>query len=131
MANAVAWLLGIATVLGGISALVYFRDRWWGQGSLTPARKQKCRERLGEFLAEAQQLRLRLNGGTVPVADHNAWVDRVNEYLRTNLGKAYEVRFSDFSGMTFYGDSSERSQMSRSLEGRSRRLHEFMAEMPQ
>jgi hypothetical protein len=65
----------------------------------------------------------------LPIGEHNAWVDRVGEYLRDNLGKAYEARFSDFSGMKFLGDGSDRSRMSRSIEGRSRRLNEFMSEL--
>jgi hypothetical protein len=124
LVTAIAWVLGIATLLGGLAAVVYFRDRWWGTTASTSTSSQQHRERLGEFLAEAQQLRSHLS-----IAEHNAWVERVNEFLRTNLGKSYEARFSDFSGMTFYSDSSERSQMSRSLDGRCRRLHEFMAEM--
>src|SRR5688572_2847077 len=82
------------------------------------------------FLAEAQQLRSCLGENPLPIAEHNSWVDRVSLYLRDNFGKAHEVRFSDFSGMVFYGGGgSERSMMSKSLEGRSRRLHEFLAEL--
>jgi hypothetical protein len=87
------------------------------------------REKLASFITEAQQLRTRLNETPLPVADHNAWVDRVAAYLRANLGEAYVVRLSDFSGMTFYSSSSERSKMERAIEGRSRRLQEFMAEL--
>jgi hypothetical protein len=74
-------------------------------------------------------LRSRLNEQPLPIADHNAWVDGVRSYLRENLGADFEVRFSDFSGMVFYGDGSERSIMARSLEGRARRLNEFIAEL--
>lgn len=28
MDSVVAWILGIATVLGGIAAIFYFRDKW-------------------------------------------------------------------------------------------------------
>ncbi len=85
-------------------------------------------EKLSGFIKEAQLLRKRLNENPLPIKDHNEWVERVNKYLKENLGSAYEVRFNDFSGMTFYGDNSEKSKMSRSLEGRSRRLHEFISE---
>jgi len=84
---------------------------------------------LAQFVTEAQQLRGRLDEDPLPIADHNEWVDRTSEYLRGHLGAAYEVRFSDFSGMVFYGDGSDRSQMSRSLDGRTRRLHEFLQEL--
>lgn len=93
------------------------------------ARNASLRRQLAALLAEAQGLRLRLNEQPLPVAEHNAWVERAATYLRETLGPEFEVRFSDFSGMVFYGDGSERSEMSRSLEGRSRRLREFIAEL--
>jgi hypothetical protein len=65
---------------------------------------------LAAFLVEAQQLRARLDETPLPIGQHNAWVDRVDNYLRANLSKGYEVKFSDFSGMTFYGNDSERSK---------------------
>jgi hypothetical protein len=92
-------------------------------------KKTRNAEELAEFLAEAQKLRGRLNENPLPIQDHDNWVSRVSGYLKQKLGSAYEVRFSDFSGMTFYGDGSERSKMSRSLEGRSRRLNEFISEI--
>jgi hypothetical protein len=94
----------------------------------TDKRKQQS-ERLAAYLIEAQQLRGQLQKIPLPIAEHNEWVDRVNKYLRENLGSSYEARFSDFSGMVFYGDGSERSQVSRSIDGRSRNLHEFMSEL--
>lgn len=90
---------------------------------------QAHKDQLAAFLVEAQQLRNRLNEVPLPIGDHNTWVNRVSQYLKEHFGSAHEVRFSDFSGMTFYGDGSERSEMSKSLDGRSRRLHEFISEM--
>lgn len=90
---------------------------------------QQHKDQLAAFLTEGQYLRSRLNEDPLPIGEHNAWVDRVDKYLRVKFGKAAEVRFSDFSGMTFYGDGSERSKMSCSLEGRSRRLHEFISDL--
>jgi hypothetical protein len=90
---------------------------------------QQQRDQLAAFLTEAQALRARLGEMPLPVAEHNAWVDRVSKYLRESLSSAHEIRFSDSSGMTFYGEGSEQSKMSHSLEGRSRRLHEFLSEM--
>jgi len=87
------------------------------------------REQLAKFLAEAQQLRTRLDEVPLPVNDHNEWVNRVGAYLEKNLGNVFVVRFSDFSGMVFYGSGSEKSKMSNSLEGRSRRLHDFISEL--
>ena len=86
-------------------------------------------EKLASFIVEGQKLRARLDESPLPIAEHNAWVEQANEYLRANLGAAYEVRFGDFSGMTFYGNASDRSKISRSIDGRSRRLHEFISEL--
>ncbi len=91
--------------------------------------KQERSTALAQFVTEAQQLRGRLNEKPLPIADHNKWVDRTSEYLRDHLGAAYAVRFNDFSGMTFFGDASEKSQMSRSLNGRTQRLFEFIREL--
>lgn len=90
---------------------------------------QEHKDQLAAFLVEAQRLRNRTNEVPLPLPDHNAWVNRVSQYLKEHFGNAHEVRFSDFSGMTFYGDGSERSKMFQSLDGRSRRLHEFISEM--
>lgn len=95
----------------------------------TPGKETRS-DALSQFITEAQQLRARADEEPLPVADHNAWVERVSAYLRTHLNRAYDVRFGDFSGMVFYGDGSERSQFLRSLEGRTRRLHEFLQELP-
>ncbi len=91
--------------------------------------RQERSTALARFIREGQQLRTRLNERPLPIQDHNEWVDHTGTYLQDNLGPAYEVRLNDFSGMVFYGDGSERSQMSKSIEGRLRRLHEFLHEI--
>jgi hypothetical protein len=145
------WMVQVAWFAAGIcatGAFWYFlsqKDYTWtvvtGFGALVFAglavylhvdgssHKHRHKEQIASFLKEAQQLRTRLDEVPVPIGDYNEWVDRVERYLRQNLGKAYEVRFSDFSGMIFYGEGSERSKMSRSIDGRSRRLNEFMSEL--
>jgi len=119
------WALNIAQILGGFAA-GYLLEKWRNN------QKHKHGERLADFLTEAQQLQKRINEVPLPIKEHNDWVDSVNEYLHKNLSKTYEVRFNDFSGMTFYavGSLSEnQNKMSRSLDGRSRRLNEFMSEL--
>jgi hypothetical protein len=86
-------------------------------------------KRLAQFLRDAQALRKRVGETPLPIADHNAWVDRMSTYFAEQNAEEYAVRLSDFSGMTFYGDVSERSKMLTSIEGRSRRLHEFISEL--
>ncbi len=99
-----------------------------GTGSEYASAKRK-KKALAGFLSEAHGLRARLNEQPLPVAEHNAWVNRVREYLKDDLGAEFEVRFSDFSGMTFYTDGSERAKLSRSLDGRSQRLIQFLEEL--
>jgi hypothetical protein len=92
-------------------------------------RNRPHRDQLATFLTEAQVLRARKDEDPLPVEEHNQWVSKVETYLRGELGAAYSVRFSDFSGMTFYGSGSEKSKYERSLDGRSRRLMEFIKEL--
>ena len=120
----------VGAVLSGIGAILFaglaiYLHRLSDRSILNaPHRVQ-----MAAFLSEAQRLRSRLNEQPLPIAEHNAWVNRVGKYLGEHLGQDFEVRFSDFSGMVFHGDGSERSKMSKSLEGRSRRLIEFIAEL--
>ncbi len=118
-----------ALVFAGVAVYLHMQVGPSGLGDVGIEDRVRHREQLAAFLTEAQQLRTRLAEVPLPIEDHNEWVGRVGAYLRGNLGKAYEVRFGDFSGMTFYGDGSERSTMSRSIEGRSRRLNEFISEL--
>lgn len=86
-------------------------------------------EKISDFIREGQALRARLREEPLPVQEHNDWVERMVGYFKQHKGRAYEVRLSDFSGMTFYGDGSERSRMGNSIDGRVRRMHEFISEL--
>jgi len=86
------------------------------------------REQLGTFLREAEALTARANEDPAPLAAHNDWVARVEKYLTEALDSSYAVRFGNFHGMSFYV-SNPNSGLKMSLQGRSRRLHEFIAEL--
>jgi hypothetical protein len=118
----------VGTALSGISAAAFVALAIYLHQA-ADASAARHRAQLAAFLSEAQGLQSRLNEHPLPVAEHNAWVERVRQYLSQNLGAEFEVRFGDFSGMVFYGDGSERSQFSRSLDGRSRRLNQFIEEL--
>ena len=118
----------VGTVLSGVGAAAFVALAIYLHLA-ADAGAARHRTRLASFLSEAQSLQSRLNEQPLPLAEHNAWVDRVCQYLSQNLGAEFGVRFGDFSGMVFYGDSSERSQLSRSLDGRSRRLNQFIEEL--
>jgi hypothetical protein len=40
MDTVMAWVLGVATILGGIAAILYFRDQWKGRNRLTEEDKE-------------------------------------------------------------------------------------------
>lgn len=85
--------------------------------------------RLSEFIREGQTLRARSSENPLPIEDHNTWVDHNSSYLIGENKAPYETRLRDFSGMVFYVDGSEKSKYERSIDGRIRRLHEFLAEI--
>lgn len=92
-------------------------------------RNRPHRDQLAIFLTEAQALRTRKDEVPLSVEEHNQWVSKVETYLREHLGAAHSARVSDFSGMIFYGTGSEKSNCECSLDGRSRRLMEFIKEL--
>ena len=86
------------------------------------------REALADLASQASSLIARASEDPLPIGDHNEWVSRAESYLRGELDASYAERFGNFSGMTLYGDGSARSNFKTSLDGRTRRLHEFMRE---
>ena len=86
------------------------------------------REQLGNFLKEAEAISAHANEDPPPVEVHNSWVARVEKFLTEALDSSYAARFGNFHGMKFYV-SNPNSGLKTSLEGRSRRLHEFIAEL--
>lgn len=89
---------------------------------------RSIREKLASFADEATSLTARSAEEPLPVQQHNEWVAKVELFIQSELDASYSARFGSFSGMTFYGDGSPRSNFKNSLDGRTRRLHEFMRE---
>lgn len=84
---------------------------------------------ISTFIEQGGRLMGRKDESPLPIEEHNAWVAKMETYFR-KFGRAdYAVRLSDFSGLTFYGDGSEKSKYSRAIDGRLRRLHEFLREL--
>lgn len=92
---------------------------------------RQIREQLAAFLKEAELLGQRADETPLPVEEHNAWVSRVENYLSAELDGSYAVRFSNFSGLTLYATTKPNSDFKTSLQGRTRRLHEFIAGLAQ
>jgi hypothetical protein len=103
-------------------------DVWFQYDHASGPQLQAQREQLGAFLLEAHSLSARANEDPGPLAAHNEWVARVESYLAEALDSSYVARFRDFQGMTFHV-SNPNSGLKKSLDGRSRRLHEFIAEL--
>jgi predicted ATP-dependent protease len=83
------------------------------------------REGLAGFLQEAEAMLRKHTGQRIPAEEHNAWVAQVENYLREQLDTSYIARFNNFSGMTFFSGSGAEKN---SIDGRCRRLHEFIKE---
>jgi hypothetical protein len=93
------------------------------------ARFRRRREQLAQFLKEGESLLTRINAEPLPIKDHDDWLARVQTYLSNEVDASYVARFGNFSGMTFFsGDDSPRSSLRISVDGRCRRLHEFISE---
>jgi len=118
-------ILAIAALIGVIPAIWFFWDKISSAFHPSPVDEKD----LAEFIHMGKELHARSNEDPLPVEEHNDWVKRMNTYFLSHKGRGYEVRLSDFSGMTFYGDGSERSNFKKSIDGRLRRLHEFLSEL--
>ena len=87
------------------------------------------REKITSFVAEGHKLISRLGEEKLPTEEINTWVTNVENYLKVNLDESFVSRFNDFSGMVFYGDGSEKSQHKNAIDGRVRRLNQFLTEL--
>ncbi len=87
------------------------------------------RECLAEFMKEGESLLSRSDEDPLPTEQHDNWVARVELYLRENLDASYAARLGNFSGMTFYGDGSKKSNFKNAIGGRTSRLHQFLTEL--
>lgn len=88
-----------------------------------------ARERLTDLLKQSEALLVRSNEDPLPVAELNEWIDRTTEDVKTFLDASYATRLNNFTGLVFYGDGSQKSKYRNALDGRMRRLMEFLKEM--
>ena len=118
----VAWLSVFATITLTVVAVHLHRVN---DGD---ARFRGFREALAIFVEKASSLSARASEEPLPITACNEWVSSVEAYLRGKLDASFVARFGNFSGMTFYGDGSPKAHYKNSLDGRTRRLHEFIRE---
>lgn len=108
-----------------LSGVIVLLSEWFRRHFRTGVKADE----ISAFIQEGQMFMSRKEEMPLPVEEHNAWVSRMETYFR-RLGRAdYAVRLNDFSGLTFYGDDSEKAKYSRAIDGRLRRLHEFLREL--
>lgn len=120
--------LSAAFSLGGAAALAFVAVQLHRINDRT-SRFKASREHLAAFMKEAEALLARSNEDPLPIQDHDEWAKRAETYLTEWLDASYAARFGNFSGMTFYGDGSEKSSYKNSISGRSTRLHQFIKEL--
>ena len=137
-----------ALELSGLIAAVYFGVQWYLEpnGNHQPAfylsglvavlgewirrllRTTIDPREFATFIQEGQRLLSGKDESPLPIQAHNEWIEKMENYLKKQNRSDYLVRLSDFSGLTFRGDASEKSKFVNSVDGRLRRLHEFMRE---
>lgn len=93
------------------------------------ARFQKVRERLTDLLKQAEALIARKSEEPLPIAEVNDWIDRATKEVETLLDASYAARLNNFTGYVFYTDGSEKSKYRNAIDGRMRRLMEFLKEL--
>jgi hypothetical protein len=93
------------------------------------ARFKEVRERLTALLKDAEALIARKDEEPLPVAEVNDWIDRATKEVETLLDVSYAARLNNFTGFVFYTDRSEKSKYRNALDGRMRRLMEFLKEL--
>ena len=120
----------IPTVISGISAVAFATIAAYLQKlNDRSIRYGIQRGKIAAFIREAHTLLSKLNEEPLPILALNQWVESTTQYLKTELDESFAVRFSDFSGMTFYGDGSEKSWFKNAIDGRIRRLNQFLSEL--
>ena len=92
-------------------------------------RYRSLRASLGSHLEKCSALLNENHSGSPPTERANEWIDQVSEFLAKDLDQSYVARFHNFSGITFYSDGSERSNVRNALQGRAQRLQEFLQEL--
>lgn len=108
-----------------LSGVIAFLSEWFRRHLRTGVEANE----ISAFIQEGQKLMNRREETPLPIEEHNAWVSRMETYLRKLRRADYAVRLNDFSGLTFYGDGSDKAKYSRAIDGRLRRLHEFLREL--
>lgn len=121
--NEAALFSGIAAiVLAGLAAYLH---RLNDQASQLLVHRNK----ITDFIAEGHLLAAKINEEELPTEGLNNWVSNVEEYLILNLDKSFASRLNDFTGMVFYGNGSEKSKFKNAIDGRVRRLNQFLTEL--
>lgn len=88
--------------------------------------RSEITDAIAGFITQGRELqkRCRETSEQEVIPDANEWIREVSMFLKGNLGKSYEIRFSDYSGLTQY--SGRKTLTERDIEFRIMRLTQFM-----
>lgn len=86
--------------------------------------KYELANALANYILEGNQLRSRSKEDPLPIEELNKWVEKIEKHLKEKGKSHWVVKLNDFSGYTFYSGGYEKS-----IEGRIRRLHEFINQL--
>jgi hypothetical protein len=142
----VAAKLGFVVIIGllslaAIAATIYSNHLVIAARAKGQARILAIREQLGIFIADGARL---LNSAAtisaaLPIDQANEWAANVENFLATNMGDAYRVRFQDRIGMPpgilpesliRRGSNDEHLMLWRWLYSRLMKLDQFIRESP-
>jgi hypothetical protein len=89
-------------------------------------------DELGKFLEEGQALMARAqdHDQPLPTEEANDWGQRLEEFVRERMGVAKAAVLTNFSGMTFFSNGSDRANLRNGIDGRLRRIVQFIEAQP-
>jgi hypothetical protein len=127
-------IIGLLSI-SAIGATSYSQHLVIAQKTEERARRNMIRDQLGEFIGQGIIL---LNlaataSSPLPTDTTNAWAASVENFLRSNLGNSYVIRFRDATGMPPLnptGVDEEHQDLWRDIYSRMLRLEQFSQELP-
>ncbi len=127
-------IIGLLSI-SAIGATFYSQHLVIVQKNEEAAQRNRIRDQLGDFIVEGNNL---MNAcadkdNPPPVEAGNIWLSRVDEFLKSRLGKSYVARFHDPAGipaLSLIGGDAMHSAVWFNIYRRVSRLEQFSQEIP-
>jgi hypothetical protein len=86
---------------GAVTATIVSQQNTVAQKRASDERHREIRDQLGSFMAEGAQIIRNCGDNSTPpnFSDLNAWIAKVQDYLKTHLGDSYAVRLVSAAGV--------------------------------